>query len=192
MSWIFEKKDFTQKNDNKKIKKNHNEVKDQSVKDCTCQTVNAIIEVSKWQNDKGLARLNYNPVNEAAFNIEEMLEIIKYKGDCKDKSNELTNLYQNVDKSTEFSDEEVAEFIDGHIDSIIFNIGALCKILYSYGVVIPEEQGKHINKLINIVNEYNYQKKSGHINTDTGKLLKQFDYKTPNEEIKKYIISLKK
>lgn len=153
---------------------------------------NSILEVSKWQNDKGLARLNYNPVNEAAFNIEEMLEIINYKGDAKDKSNELSNLYQNINKTNNFTNEELVEFIDGHIDSIIFNIGALCKILYGLGVVTPEDQGKHINELVNIVNNYNYQKKSGSINKDTGKLLKQFDYITPNEEILNYIENLKK
>lgn len=153
---------------------------------------NAIIEVSKWQNDKELSKLRYNPVNEAAFNIEEMLEIIGYKGDCKDKSNEIAHLYQNIDQSTKFSNEELAEFIDGHVDSIIFNIGALCKILYNMGIVKAEEQGEHINRLINIVNNYNYQKKSGSVNKDTGKLLKQFDYIPPSEEITNYINNIKK
>lgn len=150
-----------------------------------------MIEVSKWQNDKGLAKLRYNPVNEAAFNIEEMLEIINYKGNCKDKSNEIANLYQNVNQSTKFTDEELAEFMDGHIDSIIFNIGALCKILHGMGIMKPEDQGKHINELVNMVNNYNYQKKSSNINIDTGKLLKQFDYITPHEEIVNYIKNLK-
>lgn len=86
-------------------------------------THNSILDkVFQWNKERGLLKKEYNKSLEASFVAEELSELLR-------------------------SDSRV-EAIDAHIDSIIFQFGALCKILKTpeavqecfYAVLLANEQ----------------------------------------------------
>lgn len=109
-----------------------------------------IDEVYKWNNERGLLDSNkpYNQALESSFIAEELSELLR------------TN--------------DPVEMVDAHIDSVFFQIGALCKLLGT-----PER----VQQAFNVVIEANKQKSSK--KDESGKVIKdKTSFIEPQEAIK--------
>jgi len=112
----------------------------------TIKKLDPIKEMMLYQSERGLDKLEYNPLNEASMVFEEILESLGYNLDkskrnvLKDRLEEFVEeLYfdcitTKLDKS-EYTGHNV---VDPHLDQIELNVGAIMKLGYDVNKSILE------------------------------------------------------
>jgi hypothetical protein len=123
---------------------------DNYLKECSNRKTEAtkcpIEEMMLYQSERGLDKLEYNPLNEASMVFEEILESLGYN---LDKSNRevlknklltfMNNLYvENIITELDKSEYTGHNRIDPHLDQIELNIGAIMKLDYAVSASILE------------------------------------------------------
>ena len=93
-----------------------------------------IHQITKWQEERGLASQPYNPRTEIKNIAEELLEAIGCKDDDITKwITEEIMMHENI---VEPPNEE--EKVDAYADIIVFCIGAILKLGYEPNLVLKE------------------------------------------------------
>ena len=164
--------------------------------------VNFLDKIISFNIKKNLYKNKYRPEVNAVNILDELLEMIHFYKDDSEQRNKtshyIVNLYKNEEFCNEFGPnsknykdftlEHYADFLDDNIDTLIYAIGDMIKILNDLGLfdhINISDSEKHISNLINIVAEANLEK-TGEINQD-GKLEKQKDFIPPNQKIIQYL-----
>ena len=93
-----------------------------------------IKSITKWQEERGLASMPYNPRTEVKNIVEELLEAIGCKDD--DITKWITNEIMMHENIAEPPSEE--EKVDAYCDIIILSIGAILKLGYEPNLALKE------------------------------------------------------
>lgn len=108
---------------------------------------NLINRVFNWNKERGLLEAPYNQTKEASFIAEELTELLTAK--------------------------ESVDMLDAHIDSVIFQIGAISKIVGS------QERAIKAFDIVLTANEQKSNKKN-----DNGKVIKDDSFIEPTVALK--------
>lgn len=136
---------------------------------------NIIHRSIKWADGKGLLQQGINPEIDIGFIFEECLEMLRHDKDkCNQEGLKLAHDLSKIDKKNiDFTDEEVAELLDGCGDLIIYTINFMGKMLKDRGYsesAIPNR----IENILDIIMHYNELKNLKMDNN--GKLIKNEEF----------------
>lgn len=137
--------------------------------------------IVKWNEERGLLEQDYNAERESAFILEELYEVLGFKGDVKGYARRMaTNLliadslrwraggiYKHIRKH-EPTDQDI---LDGLADLIVFATGAMAKKLKEMGSLLTPDD------ILNRVMDTNDLK--GSKVDEKGKIIKSDDFEQP-------------
>ncbi|WP_169975910.1 hypothetical protein [Campylobacter sp. RM16191] len=142
--------------------------------------------IVKWNEERGLLEQGYNAERETAFILEELYEVLGFKGDAKgyarDKAEEILKekqikwiskiekglCYYKTLKRQDPTDQDI---LDGYADLIVFATGAMAKKLHEMGSLLTPDD------ILNRVMDTKDLK--GSKVDEKGKIIKSDDFEQP-------------
>lgn len=110
----------------------------------------AIVEIKRFQTDRGLHLKEYNPINEHANIVEELLESLGFdvpkenRKTLLNKWREFAAYLVKEGVAVEMEDHDDDSEVDAYCDTVVFAVGAIMKLGYD-----PEAALLEASKVIN-------------------------------------------
>ncbi|QCD52845.1 hypothetical protein [Campylobacter sp. RM16192] len=137
--------------------------------------------IVEWNRERGLLEQGYNSERESAFILEELYELLGFKGDVKGYARRMAtnwliadsfhwragSIYKNIRKQKP-TDQDI---LDGLADLIVFATGAMAKKLHEMGSLLTPDD------ILNRVMDANDLK--GSKVDEKGKIIKSDDSEQP-------------